>query len=87
MTLGDVLARVKSTPKIGDQEFVLDKHGVAHIVVVTRVTPRQQSSALAIPLAGDVDFMCLCEAKLYDSREVRDLEVAPVATCITCLSK
>lgn len=84
MTLGEVLASLKEPPEIGSHEIVLDKHGVAHILVVTGV---QHRGSAHLFLACDVDFMCLCELLGSETREVRHLEVAPVATCIRCLTR
>lgn len=86
MTLGAVLARVKVVPKVGDTEIVLDRAGVAHILVVAGVRGSARD-ALTQVLAGDLDFMCLCEGLAYETREVQYLEVAPHATCIQCLAR
>jgi hypothetical protein len=85
VTLAEVLQRIKTLPRVGDSAIVLDKHGVAHVLVVTEVKNRgARANALSAVLAGEVTFMCGCEAMTYESKQIEHLEIAPIITCVVC---
>jgi len=82
MTLGEVLARATKVPEVGDHEIVLDEAGVAHMLIISYV----DNAKLGPQLAGTLGFMCPCMA--FKEGTVPDtLEVAPVVTCIDCVSR
>lgn len=77
MTLGEALARSKTLPEVGDHEIVLDDEGVAHLLFITHVDPQDRYK---------LGFMCPC-MKFKGGLDPKDLEVAPVVTCLECVTK
>ena len=76
MTLGDVLARARTPPKIGDHEVVKGPDGLGHMVVITH----NENKDYRTPL----EFMCVCSA-LKGTGALEGLEVAPTITCMECM--
>jgi len=77
MTLGEVLARARTVPKIGDHEIVIGPDGLGHMVVVTH----DENKDYRVPL----EFMGVCPA-LRGTKRLEDLEVSPSITCLACMS-
>lgn len=77
MTLGEALRRSKTPPGIGDHEIVLDEEGVAHLLYITFVDPNNPWS---------FGFMCPC-MKFKGGLDPKDLVVAPIVTCLECVTR
>lgn len=77
MTLGEVLMRLRREPQVGDHEIVLDEHGVAHSLYISWVDPADHRR---------LGFMCPCLA-FPASVDANTLVVAPVVTCLECLTR
>jgi hypothetical protein len=75
VTLGEVLARSRTQPKLGDHEIVTGPDGLAHLLIVTRAENKDYRA--------DLTFMCHCGA--LTETQVNDLEVAPEITCMQCI--
>lgn len=75
MTLGEVLARARTPPQLGDHEIVQGPDGLAHLLIVTRNENKDYRASL--------EFMCHCGA--LKGSQVNDLEVAPEITCMQCI--
>lgn len=82
MTLGEVLARARVLPSVGDFEIVNDANGVAHVLYITFV----DNAKLGPGLAGTLGFMCPCSVFTMGTAP-ESLEIAPVVTCLTCVTK
>jgi hypothetical protein len=82
MTLGEVLARARKIPKRGDHEIVLGPDGLAHILIITYI----ENAKLGVGLAASLGFMCPCMA-FKEGTDVDALEVAPIMTCLDCLTR
>ena len=77
MTLGEVLARSRVPPKVGDHEIVTGPDGMSHIIVITHVDTDSERPKT------HYNFDSPCRAlKVGDPS---DLEVAPSITCMQCM--
>lgn len=77
MKLGEALLRLRRAPEVGDHEIVYDDDGVAHYLFITWVDPKNPYN---------LGFMCPC-MKFKGGLDGNQLEVAPIVTCLECLTK
>lgn len=80
MTLGEVLARARKVPAIGDHEIVEGPDGLAHLLVITHVA---DDAGSAPNLAATLGFMCPCMA-FPEGTDAPSLVVAKHVTCLKC---
>jgi hypothetical protein len=77
MRLDEALARANMTPEVGDHVVVYDDKHVAHYLFVSYVNPKDPH---------ELGFMCPCLG-IQPGTDTNKLEIAPIVTCLECLTK